>query len=52
MLPGSDDEYGDMGKRLANKGYKYPPGFMLSLVRGMMRKDPPKRRGRTSQWKS
>jgi uncharacterized peroxidase-related enzyme len=46
-LPESDDDYVDMGKRLANKGYKYPPSFMRGFVRWIMRKNPAKLRPRT-----
>ncbi len=45
-LPESDEDYKDMGKRLANKGYKYPPFFLRGLVRRILRKDPPKLKSR------
>ncbi len=45
-LPENDEVYKDMGKRLANKGYKYPPFFLRGLVRRIMRKDPPKLKSR------
>lgn len=46
-LPETDEDYVDMGKRLAKKGYKYPPFFLLGFVRRMMRKKPAKLRERT-----
>jgi uncharacterized peroxidase-related enzyme len=45
-LPESNDDYLDMGKRLAHKGYKYPPGPIRWLVRRIMRKNPMKLRDR------
>ncbi|MEO5645196.1 MAG: carboxymuconolactone decarboxylase family protein [Bacteroidia bacterium] len=45
-LPEKDEDYKDMGKRLANKGYKYPPFFLRGLVRRIMRKDAPKLKSR------
>ena len=33
-----DDEYPDMGKRLAKKGYKYPPLFLRPFIVRMMNK--------------
>jgi uncharacterized peroxidase-related enzyme len=50
-LPENDEDYGDMGVRLSSKGYKYPPAFMRWFVRRILRKDPPKLRNRTSEWK-
>lgn len=50
-LPESVDEYKDMGVRLATKGYKYAPGFLLWFVRRMMRKEPMKMRERKESWK-
>lgn len=50
-LPESRDEYKDMGVRLSTKGYKYAPGFLLWLVRRMMRKEPMKLRERNENWK-
>ncbi|HTL83104.1 MAG TPA: carboxymuconolactone decarboxylase family protein [Bacteroidia bacterium] len=41
-LPENKDDYIDSGKRLAKKGYKYPPRFLLWMVRRILRKDPPK----------
>ncbi|MBI3509347.1 MAG: carboxymuconolactone decarboxylase family protein [Bacteroidetes bacterium] len=40
-LPENTDDYIDAGKRLAKKGYKYPPSFLLWMVRRILRKDPP-----------
>ena len=37
-LPDSDDEYADMGKNMARKGYKYPPLFMRKWVIRQMQK--------------
>jgi len=37
-LPASKEEYADMGKRMANVGYKYPPLFLRKLVIRQMRK--------------
>lgn len=51
QLPESNDEYKGMGVRLATKGYKYAPSFMLGFVRKMMRKDPPALRDRGDSWK-
>lgn len=34
--PAADDEYPDIGKRLAKKGYKYPPLFLRKFVIWMM----------------
>ena|ERR1041385_2748012 len=45
-LPEKDEDYKDMGKRLAKKGYKYPPFFMRGFVKWILRKDPPKRKER------
>ena len=45
-LPADDAEYKQMGQRLANKGYKYPPKLMLGLVRNILRKKPMKLRER------
>ncbi|HEU4717939.1 MAG TPA: carboxymuconolactone decarboxylase family protein [Bacteroidia bacterium] len=39
-LPAKDEDYADMGKRLSAKGYKYPPRFLLWLVRRILRKKP------------
>lgn len=50
-LPESNIEYKDMGIRLATKGYKYAPSFMLNFVRKMMRKDAMPLRDRDSKWK-
>lgn len=50
-LPESDEEYKDMGKRLATKGYKYAPSLSLWLVRRIMRKNPVKLREREASWK-
>lgn len=50
-LPESNEDYIDMGKRLAKKGYKYPPFFLRGLVRRILRKDPMKLRERASSWK-
>lgn len=36
--PAASDEYPDMGKRLAKKGYKYPPLFLRSFIVKMMNK--------------
>ncbi len=36
--PAAPDEYPDMGKRLAKKGYKYPPLFLRPLIVKMMNK--------------
>jgi uncharacterized peroxidase-related enzyme len=49
MLPETKDDYVDMGKRLAKKGYKYPPFFMLGFVRRILRKEPMKLRKRTGK---
>jgi uncharacterized peroxidase-related enzyme len=46
-LPETDEDYVDMGKRLANKGYKYPPRLLRGFVRWMMRKNPAKLKERT-----
>ena len=45
-LPKSKEEYKEMGKRLANKGYKYPPLFMRKFVIGMMNKQSKKKESR------
>lgn len=45
-LPESKGDYVDIGKRLATKGYKFPPAFLHWLVRKILRKDPPKLRKR------
>lgn len=45
-LPENTEDYVDMGKRLAKKGYKYPPVFMRWFVRRILRKDPMKLRNR------
>lgn len=37
-LPKGKGEYAEMGKRLANKGYKYPPLFLRKFVIGLMNK--------------
>ncbi|MBN2347736.1 MAG: carboxymuconolactone decarboxylase family protein [Bacteroidales bacterium] len=37
-LPASKDEYLDMGKRMANTGYKYPPLFLRKYVIRLMNK--------------
>lgn len=50
-LPESRDEYKDMGVRLAKKGYKYAPGFLVWLVRRIMRKEPMKLKERSENWK-
>jgi uncharacterized peroxidase-related enzyme len=50
-LPENDGEYKDMGKRLATKGYKYPPFLLRGLVRRIMRKKPMKLRERNGEWK-
>ncbi|WP_215224421.1 carboxymuconolactone decarboxylase family protein [Echinicola shivajiensis] len=34
--PAETDEYPDMGKRLAKKGYKYPPVFLRSFIVKLM----------------
>lgn len=36
--PAKTDEYPDMGKRLAKKGYKYPPLFLRRFIVKMMNK--------------
>ncbi len=36
--PAAMNEYPDMGKRLANKGYKYPPVFLRPLIVKLMNK--------------
>jgi uncharacterized peroxidase-related enzyme len=36
--PAGDGDYPDMGKRLAKKGYKYPPSFLRKYVIRMMNK--------------
>lgn len=41
-VPATSDEYPDMGKRLAKKGYKYPPLFLRRFVIKQLNK---KRRG-------
>jgi uncharacterized peroxidase-related enzyme len=43
-IPAGKDEYADMGKRLATKGYKYPPLFLRKFVIGLMNR---KRKSRT-----
>lgn len=50
-LPVDPQEYTKWGKRLANKGYKYAPGFILWFVRKMMRKEPTELRERAESWK-
>lgn len=50
-LPENDSDYGNMGVRLASKGYSYPPKFMRWLVRRLLRKDPPARKERSVSWK-
>ena len=35
-IPAEDDDYPDIGKRLAKKGYKYPPLFLRKFVIRMM----------------
>jgi uncharacterized peroxidase-related enzyme len=50
-LPVDKQEYEKWGTRLANKGYKYAPGFMLWFVRKMMRKEPTELRPRAESWK-
>jgi uncharacterized peroxidase-related enzyme len=42
-LPQSKDEYPEMGKRLARKGYGYPPLFLRKYVIKMMNKQSQKR---------
>lgn len=37
-IPAKTDEYPDMGKRLAKKGYKYPPLFLRRFIVKMMNK--------------
>ncbi len=37
-VPAASDEYPDMGKRLAKKGYKYPPMFLRPFIVKMMNK--------------
>jgi uncharacterized peroxidase-related enzyme len=46
-LPETDEDYADMGKRLATKGYKYPPVFMRGFVRWILRRKPAKLKERT-----
>lgn len=43
-LPDSVDEYPDMGKRLAKKGYKYPPLFLRKFVIRMLNKKEAKKK--------
>lgn len=50
-LPDSNGQYKSMGVRLATKGYKYAPSFMLNFVRRMMRKDAAGLRDRRESWK-
>ena len=50
-LPESRHDYKDMGVRLATKGYKYAPFFLINFVRKMMRKEPAKLRDRSGSWK-
>jgi uncharacterized peroxidase-related enzyme len=38
-LPGLKSDYLDMGKRMATKGYKYPPLFLRKFVIRMMNKN-------------
>jgi len=38
-LPGLNSDYIDMGKRMATKGYKYPPLFLRKFVIRMMNKN-------------
>jgi uncharacterized peroxidase-related enzyme len=51
QLPVSQEDYSSMGVRLATKGYKYAPSFMLNFVRRMMRKKPADLRDRKESWK-
>lgn len=46
-----EEEYKKSGVRLATKGYKYAPFFLIGFVRKMMRKDPPELRDRNESWK-
>lgn len=46
-----DEEYKKSGVRLATKGYKYAPFFLIGFVRKIMRKDAPKLRDRSENWK-
>lgn len=41
--PAETDEYPDMGKRLAKKGYKYPPVFLRSFIVKLMNRKRKKR---------
>ncbi len=50
-LPQSNAEYKSMGVRLATKGYKYAPFFLINFVRRMMRKAPMKLRERGQNWR-
>lgn len=45
------EEYKKSGVRLATKGYKYAPFFLIGFVRRMMRKEPPQLRERAESWK-
>lgn len=45
------EEYKKSGVRLATKGYKYAPFFLIGFVRKMMRKDAPQLRDRAENWK-
>jgi uncharacterized peroxidase-related enzyme len=51
QLPVDNQEYVKWGQRLADKGYKYAPGFILWFVRKMMRKEPTEMRPREENWK-
>lgn len=46
-----EEEYKKSGVRLATKGYKYAPFFLLGFVRKMLRKDAPELRDRADTWK-
>ena len=47
----TEEEYKKSGVRLATKGYKYAPFFLISFVRRMMRKDAVELRDRKDSWK-
>jgi len=44
-------EYKKAGVRLATKGYKYAPSFLIGFVRWMMRKEAVELRDRNDSWK-
>ncbi len=50
-LPESQGQYSSMGVRLATKGYKFAPSFLVGFVQRMMRKDPAKLKDRSENWK-